>query len=277
MPVTPFGGLDESALRGLAPGGAVRAYPKNAVVVSEGDVTDALYVILSGRVKVFVTDEQGKEVVISTISAGDYFGELVLDGGPRSASIMALEPCRFFVIPQPDVERMLSTNPAFAQGVDRAGLHAKAAENALGHVDVELRRVADQRAGDLRADHLDAAGGAGRLAQIAADAPLDPVGVAEQAERAPVGVGQLPLFPRILEGDRLDEHVLERDAHRLDNLGEGAVANPVNDPLHGLTPAVKRPVGSPRWLGAWGHRRTLLRRLPHGPPQMMTPARASRG
>ena len=117
--MSTFRGFDENALRGLSPGGAVRAYAKNAVVVSEGDVTDALYVILSGRVKVFVTDEQGKEVVISTISAGDYFGELVLDGGPRSASIMALEPCRFFVIPQADVERMLSTNPAFAQDLIR--------------------------------------------------------------------------------------------------------------------------------------------------------------
>ena len=47
---------------------------------SEGDVTDTLYVILSGRVKVFVTDEQGKEIVLGTIPAGDYFGELVLDG-----------------------------------------------------------------------------------------------------------------------------------------------------------------------------------------------------
>jgi CRP/FNR family cyclic AMP-dependent transcriptional regulator len=117
--MSPFAALDEQALRALSPGGAVRAYAKNVVVVSEGDVTDALYVILSGRVKVFVTDEQGKEVVISTIPAGDYFGELVLDGGPRSASIMALEPCRFFVIPQADVERMLGANPAFAQDLIR--------------------------------------------------------------------------------------------------------------------------------------------------------------
>ena len=93
----------------------MRPYAKNAVVVSEGDVTDSLYVILSGRVKVFVTDEQGKEVVLATIPTGDYFGELVLDGGPRSASIMALEPCRFYVIPHGDVEKMLSANPAFAR------------------------------------------------------------------------------------------------------------------------------------------------------------------
>jgi CRP/FNR family transcriptional regulator, cyclic AMP receptor protein len=113
--VSPFAGLDEKALRELSPKGAIRPYAKNAVVVSEGDVTDSLYVILAGRVKVFVTDEQGKEVVLATIPTGDYFGELVLDGGPRSASIMALEPCRFYVIPQGDVAHLLEARPEFAR------------------------------------------------------------------------------------------------------------------------------------------------------------------
>jgi CRP/FNR family cyclic AMP-dependent transcriptional regulator len=117
--VSPFAGLDEQALRELSPNGAVRPYAKNAVVVSEGDLTDSLYVILSGRVKVFVTDEEGKEAVLATIPAGDYFGELVLDGGPRGASIMALEPCRFFVIPQGDVEHMLAARPEFARDLIR--------------------------------------------------------------------------------------------------------------------------------------------------------------
>ena len=117
--MSPFANLDEKALRELAPNGAVRPYAKNAIVVSEGDLSDSLYVILSGRVKVFVTDEQGKEVVLATILTGDYFGELVLDGGPRAASIMALEPCRFYVIPHADVERMLATDHAFARDLIR--------------------------------------------------------------------------------------------------------------------------------------------------------------
>jgi CRP/FNR family cyclic AMP-dependent transcriptional regulator len=113
--VSPFANLDEKALRELSPGGAVRPYAKNAVIISEGDLSDSLYVILTGRVKAFVTDEQGKEVVLATIGAGDYFGELVLDGGPRSASVMTLEACRFYVIPQADVERMLSARPDIAR------------------------------------------------------------------------------------------------------------------------------------------------------------------
>lgn len=111
----PFMGLDERALGELAPHGAVRSFPKHAVVVNEGDATDSLYVVLAGRVKALLSDEQGKEVVLTTIGAGDYFGELVLDGGPRSASIMTLEPARFYVIPRGDVEALIERDPAFAR------------------------------------------------------------------------------------------------------------------------------------------------------------------
>jgi len=111
----PFVDLDEAALRALAPHGATRSFPKSAVVVNEGDATDSLYVVLSGRVKAFLSEADGREVVVNTVGAGEYFGELVLDGGPRSASIMTLEPSRFFVIPRGDVEGLLERNPAFAR------------------------------------------------------------------------------------------------------------------------------------------------------------------
>ena len=111
----PFSHLDEAALRELAPHGGPRAYQKNVVVVQEGDATDSLYVVLSGRVKAYVSDEDGKEIVVNTIGAGDYFGELVIDGGPRAASIMTLEPCRFYVIPRSDVEGLIERNPVFAR------------------------------------------------------------------------------------------------------------------------------------------------------------------
>lgn len=114
-----FERLDETALRKLAPHGSVRSFPKNVVVVNEGDATDSLYVVLSGRVKVFVSGEDGKEVVVNTIGAGDYFGELVLDGGPRAASVMTLEPCRFYVISHGDVEGLIGGNPAFARDLIR--------------------------------------------------------------------------------------------------------------------------------------------------------------
>jgi len=130
----PFANLDEGALRALAPHGAVRSFPRNAVVVNEGDETDSLYVLLSGRVKAYVSEEDGREVVLNTVGVGDYFGELVLDGGPRAASIMTLEPCRFFVIPRGDFEGLLDRNPAFARHL----IHA-----LIGKVRSLTRRVLD--------------------------------------------------------------------------------------------------------------------------------------
>ena len=91
-----------------------RAHPKNTIVVSEGDRTDSLYIILEGRVKVFVAEETGKEVVLSVQGPGEYFGEMPLDQGPRSASVMTLEPCRFLVVPRESFRDFLVKNPSFA-------------------------------------------------------------------------------------------------------------------------------------------------------------------
>jgi CRP/FNR family cyclic AMP-dependent transcriptional regulator len=116
---SPFAHLDEAALRALAPHSAARTFPKHAIVVNEGDETDSLYVLLSGRVKVFVAGDDGREVVVNVIEAGDYFGELSLDGGARAASVMTLEPCRLFVISHGDVEGLLAANPLFARDLIR--------------------------------------------------------------------------------------------------------------------------------------------------------------
>jgi CRP/FNR family cyclic AMP-dependent transcriptional regulator len=148
----PFAHLDEQALRGAVPGGSVRSYAKSVVIVSEGDMTDSLYVVLSGRVKAFVSDENGREAVVNTIGIGDYFGELVLDGGPRSASIMTLEPCKLYVIPQADVERLLAGNPAFARDLLRKligkvrSLTARVADLSLKDVYARLVKFIDENA-----------------------------------------------------------------------------------------------------------------------------------
>ena len=116
----PFSRLDEAALRGLVPRGIARDFAKRTVLVNQGDDTRSFYVLLSGRVKAYLTDDQGREIVVNTIEAGDYFGELVLDGGPRAASIMTLEACRVFMIPHGDLESLLAANPAFARDlIDR--------------------------------------------------------------------------------------------------------------------------------------------------------------
>ena len=88
----PFLGLTEQDIAALSRRAVTRAFPKNTIIVNEGDQTDSLYIIVSGRVKVFLANEEGKEIVLDTQGPGEYFGEMVLDEGPRSASVMTLEP-----------------------------------------------------------------------------------------------------------------------------------------------------------------------------------------
>ena len=106
--------LSDADLSAMGSHAIARSYPKNTIIVTEGDQTDSLYIILEGRVKVFVSDDDGHEVLLLTQGAGEYFGELVLDEGPRSASVMTLEPARFFVVPKQDFHDFVSKNPAFA-------------------------------------------------------------------------------------------------------------------------------------------------------------------
>jgi len=101
-------------MRALSARGIVRSYPKSTILLTEGDRSDALYLILSGRVKIFVSDASGKEVVLGTQGPGEFFGEMALDGGPRSASVMTIESSRFAVIPQANARDLVREHPEFA-------------------------------------------------------------------------------------------------------------------------------------------------------------------
>jgi CRP/FNR family transcriptional regulator, cyclic AMP receptor protein len=107
----PLWSLPERHLKALADHGTVKAYPKNAIIVSEGDRSDSLYVILSGKVKVYLADEEGKEMVLNTQGPGEYFGEIMLDEGPRSASVITLEPSKFCIVSKEQFNQFLAHNP----------------------------------------------------------------------------------------------------------------------------------------------------------------------
>src|SRR5882672_10797122 len=91
---SPIDLLEDPALRTIADRGRVRSFPRNVIIINEGDPGDALYVILSGKVKVYSANAQGKEVVLNILGPGEYVGEMALDAGLRSASVITLEPCR---------------------------------------------------------------------------------------------------------------------------------------------------------------------------------------
>lgn len=92
-----------------------RAYPANTILISEGDSTDSFYVVLEGEVKVLVSDDQGKEVILNILGPGEYFGELaLLDDEPRSATIKTMVPTRVMVITKHDFKNCLAANPEMA-------------------------------------------------------------------------------------------------------------------------------------------------------------------
>jgi CRP/FNR family cyclic AMP-dependent transcriptional regulator len=102
-----FEGVAEPELRSLAERTVTRSYPKQTILVSEGDESDSLYLILAGRVKVYLSDEAGKELILAIKGAGQYFGEMVLDSQPRSASVMTLEPAQFAILSRADFKAFL--------------------------------------------------------------------------------------------------------------------------------------------------------------------------
>jgi CRP/FNR family cyclic AMP-dependent transcriptional regulator len=102
-----FQGVSDADLSALADRTAVRSYPKQAIIVNEGDESDSLYLIMSGRVKIYLADEHGKELILAIKGPGQYFGEMVLDGDARSASVMTLEPSQFAILARGDFRTFL--------------------------------------------------------------------------------------------------------------------------------------------------------------------------
>jgi CRP/FNR family cyclic AMP-dependent transcriptional regulator len=106
--------LAAEELREISRHAVKRRYPARAVVVTEGEKSDSLFIIVEGRAKAFVSDESGKEAVLTVMGPGEYFGEVALDEGPRSATVMTLEPCVFLVVSRSDFDEFVRANPAFA-------------------------------------------------------------------------------------------------------------------------------------------------------------------
>jgi CRP/FNR family cyclic AMP-dependent transcriptional regulator len=151
--------LPDSLLKAISARGGVRQYPANAVLVNEEDLSDSLYVIVKGRVKAYGAGPDGREVIYGTQGPGEYFGEMTLDGGPRSASVMTLEPTSCVVIPGPDVRSLLADEPDFALhlvhkliGMVRSSTeHVKslALDDVYGRVARLLRKMAREEDGVL--------------------------------------------------------------------------------------------------------------------------------
>lgn len=116
-----FSELSEQEIRAIADQGAERRYPKNAILINEGDRSEYLYVILEGQVKVFVSDDKGREAILNIQGAGECFGELALiDDEPRSASVVTLRPSRLSLVSRLQFQQHLSRHPEITVKLLRA-------------------------------------------------------------------------------------------------------------------------------------------------------------
>ena len=96
---TLFSELDDADIEKVVSQTSLRQFPKNTVIVNQGDDTDSFYVIVKGKVDVFLHNDKGKEIIINTLGECEAFGELAPLGGiPRQASIITTEDSTFGVI-----------------------------------------------------------------------------------------------------------------------------------------------------------------------------------
>jgi CRP/FNR family cyclic AMP-dependent transcriptional regulator len=106
--VAIFSSLSGQAIEELETLARSRTYQKNSVVISEGDESDSLYVLLSGRAVALRTDESGRQFVVNRFGPYDYFGEMsFFDRNARCATVMTKERCETLVIPRSDFLRFV--------------------------------------------------------------------------------------------------------------------------------------------------------------------------
>src|SRR4029453_13018106 len=115
--------LPDEALRHIASSGVVRTFPKSTILIAEGDVGDSLYIILSGGGRGCAGNAAGREVVINFHGPGEYVGEMSLDGEPRSASVVTLEPTTCAIVNRAQFRDFLAQNPDFAQHLIQTLIH----------------------------------------------------------------------------------------------------------------------------------------------------------
>jgi CRP/FNR family transcriptional regulator, cyclic AMP receptor protein len=134
--VSIFQHLEPAALDRLGARLKVMSFNKEALIVSQSDPGDSMFIIDQGRVKVVLYGDSGREVILSIFRSGEFFGEMsLLDGQPRSANVIALEDSKLLVLSRDDFVKHLNEFPSTAL-------------NILAEMSTRLRR-ADEVIGNL--------------------------------------------------------------------------------------------------------------------------------
>ncbi|OGA31353.1 MAG: hypothetical protein A3F77_11630 [Betaproteobacteria bacterium RIFCSPLOWO2_12_FULL_67_28] len=115
-----FAGFSDVQLTMLTQVVTRRSVPRGSMLMAEGDATDSLYMIISGRLKVMMGDADGKEVILALLGPGEIVGEMgLIDDSPRSATVIAIEPSELLTISKREFRKCLAENFDMAMGVMR--------------------------------------------------------------------------------------------------------------------------------------------------------------
>ncbi|QDX79900.1 hypothetical protein B9N43_00705 [Denitratisoma sp. DHT3] len=156
-----FESIDEERLESIARAASLSNIPRGSVVMQEGDHSDNVYFVINGALKVSVSDEEGREVILTILERGEIFGEMgVVDDHPRSANVMAIQASDLLVISKADFHDCLSDNFDVALFIMRAlanrlrqadrKIESLALMDVYGRVARLLLDLAEERDGCLR-------------------------------------------------------------------------------------------------------------------------------
>ena len=107
-----FSAFEEDELRTLSSLIETHRFPKDQRIFSRGDVGDCLYLVQEGRVEVFAETTEGVKIVLAEYPPGDVLGEIsLLDGGPRTATAVAIEDCQLLKFDRADVLGLVTKHP----------------------------------------------------------------------------------------------------------------------------------------------------------------------
>lgn len=111
-------GLPSAELENLEATAKIRSFDKNTIIVSQGDESNSLYIIRSGRVRVYLDDERGRQIIINNLGTGEYFGELaLLSDTVRSANVMTTEPSSMVILRKQAFMECLKSNLSVSMSV----------------------------------------------------------------------------------------------------------------------------------------------------------------
>jgi CRP/FNR family cyclic AMP-dependent transcriptional regulator len=109
--------LSRTLLSELAARGDSRKFSRNDLLIVEGEVSDSLYILIDGQLKVFTQDDKGRELIYNILLPGEFFGEMFLDGGARSASVRAVVDSQCIVVDQSAIRTFMRSYPEFAESL----------------------------------------------------------------------------------------------------------------------------------------------------------------